>query len=72
MKIKFINVGRAKMTYTKDIKQDSKGALIYSEMVKAVKPYLMSKEIEIIKTKPNGGLVVVGGIRDVGEWEVEE
>lgn len=60
MLVKFIEVGRNKLTWTESTKEASR-----NWMLSQVRSKLMSREIEFIE-----GDIVVGGFRTVGKYEI--
>lgn len=67
-KVKFKNLGRWKATFEASIKELDHGSLL-----KAVRPYLMSRDVEFsVDPDTNEGRVLVGGFRAVGTFKVLE
>lgn len=62
MEVQLINVGRNKVCKTVNVKNEN-------GIFKALKPYLLSKEIELVQSgcSEDRYVVVVGGMRVVGE-----
>jgi hypothetical protein len=68
MKVTFKNLGHANKTFTTEIKE-----LCYDELYRVAKPYIISREIDFYYDAENKkGKVVVGIVRNVGEFEVED
>ncbi len=66
MKVTFKDIGRGKISFTADIK-----SLTYNNLYKAVKGYLMSKDIDFEYNEERKKGVVWAGIMCVGFFEVE-
>lgn len=68
MKVIFKNLGHGKSNFTTDIKE-----LSYDELYKAVRGHLLSRDIEFCyNDETKKGVVFVGIVRPVGEFEVQE
>ena len=66
MKVAFKNLGRNNSNFVADIKE-----LSYDELYKAVKGHLLSREIEFnYNDETKKGVVIVGIVRVVGEFEI--
>ena len=67
MKVKFINIGRENISFTRQ----HKGELSYKWLLKQVRPYLLSRNIDF-EENTKGTITVFAGMRTVGEIKVEE
>lgn len=67
MKVKFINIGNRNANFTKECKGD----LNYEWLLKQVRPYLLSPNIDFAENR-KGTITVFAGMQTVGEIEVEE
>ena len=68
MKVYFENVGRNKATWQAEVK----GELTYEWLYNQVKPYLASRGIDFFLDEVGKGEILVGGIRTVGTFRIEE
>ena len=68
MKVRFIEVGRRKATWTEEIPKVTDSALIRAIRKKNV---LMSSDIDVVPNESeDSGIIIVGGLRTVGTWEI--
>ena len=65
MKVKFINIGRNNINFSKECKNE----LTYDWLLKQVKPYLLSHNIDFEENR-KGTITVFAGMQTVGEIEV--
>lgn len=66
MKVKFINIGARKANFITEYD----GELNYEWLLKQVRPYLLSQNIDFEYNR-SGTITVFAGIQTVGEIEVE-
>ncbi len=64
MKVKFINIGRNNANFERNTNE-----LTYDWILKQVRPYLLSHNIDIEENR-SGTLTVFSGMQTVGEIEV--
>ena len=66
--VNFKNVGRDKASFAATV-----GELEHTELLKAVRPYLGSRDIEFVSDPPwhDTGRIVVGGFRTVGSFTID-
>jgi hypothetical protein len=67
MKFKFINIGSRNANFIKECKNE----LTYKWLLKAVRPYLYSHNIDFEESK-DGKIIVFAGMQIVGEIEIIE
>lgn len=68
MKVRFIEVGRSKVTWTEELPKLTDSALVRAIRKKNV---LMSRDIDVVPNESDdSGIIIVGGLRTVGTWEV--
>lgn len=67
MKLKFINIGSRNANFIKECKNE----LTYEWLLKTVRPYLYSHNIDFEKSK-DGKIIVFAGMQTVGEIEIIE
>lgn len=66
MKVIFKNIGASKANFKRETKE-----VTYEWLLKQVKPYLLSRNIDILENK-KGTLTVFAGMQTVGEIEVKD
>lgn len=66
MRVKFKNIGRNNVSFTKEAEQ-----LTESWLLKQVRPYLLSHNIDFIENR-KGTITVLAGFQTVGEIELEK
>lgn len=67
MKVKFINIGARNINFTKECNKE----LTYDWLLKQVRPYLLSHNIDFEENQ-KGTITVFAGMQTVGEIEVLE
>ena len=68
MKVRFIEVGRAKVTWIEELPKLTDSALVRAIRKKKV---LMSSDIDVVRNESeDSGIIIVGGLRTVGTWEI--
>lgn len=67
MKLKFINIGNKNANFIKECKKE----LTYEWLLKQVRPYLLSPNIDFGENR-KGNITVFAGMQTVGEIEIIE
>lgn len=68
MKVYFENVGHSNASWQAEVK----GELTYDWLYKQVKPHLLSRGIDFYLDGEGKGKIVVGYVRTVGTFRIEE
>lgn len=67
LKVKFINIGARNINFTKECNKE----LTYDWLIKQVRPYLLSSNIDFGENQ-KGNITVFAGMQTVGEIEIIE
>lgn len=68
MKVHFKEVGYSNMCFTRESKKE----LTYNWLLKQIKPYVMSRNIDFSYNEETKQGLIFGGFQTIGEFEVEE